>query len=179
MNGAGPNGSTMLWQIMVGHMGLAPSSRAAIDAAQMQKHASDLLLMLALLILDLSLQLFHSRGSDPLSLDGCLGLQIMLLHTIHIFLLHAQSFMCCKQHCLNKLPSLQWRKRATLGLVPLKAHRLHCQREEGAWMPAMIWGTKHYAKKHGCLPRFGAQYCAKKHGCRPRFGAPALFKDAL
>lgn len=68
-----------------------PVDRRALHAAQVSKYAEgNLLLMFALLLLDLSLELFHSRSSDPFSLYGGLCLQVMLLYAIYILLLHTQ-----------------------------------------------------------------------------------------
>lgn len=44
--------------------------------------------MLALLILDFSFELLHSSTGDALPLYGGLGLQVMLLHPLHILSLH-------------------------------------------------------------------------------------------
>lgn len=52
---------------------------------------ADLLVVLALLILDLSFELLHSSTGDALALYGGLGLQVMLLHPLHILSLHTNA----------------------------------------------------------------------------------------
>ena len=52
--------------------------------------------MFAFLILDLSLELFHSRSGNSLPFYGCLGLPIMFFYTVYILLLHAGTLICYK-----------------------------------------------------------------------------------
>lgn len=90
-------------QVDVYNMVYCPVDEWALHAAQVSKCAGgNLLLMSALLLLDLSLKLFHSCGSDPFPLYGGLRLQVMLLYAVYILFLHSQLvFINCKPRLLQ------------------------------------------------------------------------------